>query len=78
VATGQELERAVLAALDRALEPLRRTPPASLGEIRPVGRAALPATVLGLLVHAAEHSSRYTGPFLTTLKIVRGLAPSVA
>src|SRR6266508_803299 len=43
--------------IDQALEQIRRTPPATLGEIRPVGRTALPATVLGLLVHAAEHSS---------------------
>ena len=74
-ATGQELERAVLTAIDRALEQLRRTPPGTLGDIRPVGRAGLPATVLGLLVHAAEHASRHTGQFLTTLKIVRGLGP---
>jgi hypothetical protein len=77
-ATGQELEHAVLAAIDRALEQLRRTPPGTLGDIRPVGRAGLPATVLGLLVHAAEHASRHTGQFLTTLKIVRGLRPMPA
>jgi uncharacterized damage-inducible protein DinB len=48
-------------------------------EIRPVGRAALPATVLGLIVHAAEHTSRHTGQFITTLKIARGLrAPPAA
>jgi len=77
-ATGQELERAVLGAIDRALEQLRRTPPGTLGDIRPVGRAGLPATVLGLLVHAAEHASRHTGQFLTTLKIMRGLRPMPA
>jgi hypothetical protein len=77
-ATGQELERVVLAAIDRALEQLRRTPPSTLGDIRPVGRAGLPATVLGLLIHTAEHASRHTGQFLTTLRIVRGLAPMPA
>ncbi len=66
------------AAIDRALEQLERTPAASFGEIRPVGRAGLPATVLGLIVHAAEHSSRHTGQLITTLKIARGLRPTPA
>ncbi len=70
---SEELQRIVLTAIDRALEQLRQTPPAILADIRPVGRAGLPATVLGLLLHAAEHASRHTGQFLTTLKIVRGL-----
>jgi uncharacterized damage-inducible protein DinB len=72
-AGAAELERIASAAIDRALEQLGRTPVETLGEIRPVGRAALPATVLGLLVHAAEHASRHTGQLITTLKIVRGL-----
>jgi hypothetical protein len=61
------------AGIDRAVAQLERTPPATYGEIRPVGRAALPATVLGLIVHAAEHTSRHAGQFITTLKIARGL-----
>ena len=68
-----ELGRIASTAIDRALDQIRQTPTSTLGEIRPVGRAGLPATVLGLLVHAAEHASRHTGQFLTTLKIVRGL-----
>jgi uncharacterized damage-inducible protein DinB len=71
-AAAAELVAAATAAIDRALEQLRRTPPATLAEARPVGRAALPATVLGLLVHAAEHASRHTGQLITTLKIARG------
>jgi uncharacterized damage-inducible protein DinB len=72
-AGADELKRVTDGAIDRALAQLRTTPIATLGEIRPVGRAGLPATVLGLLAHAAEHSSRHTGQFITTLKIVRGL-----
>jgi uncharacterized damage-inducible protein DinB len=72
-AGAAELERISIAAIDRALEQLRRTPVATLGDVRSVGRAGLPATVLGLLVHAAEHASRHTGQLITTLKIVRGL-----
>jgi hypothetical protein len=38
-----------------------------------VGRAQLPSTTLGLLVHAAEHATRHVGQIITTAKIIRGL-----
>ena len=60
--------------VDRVLEQFRRTPAESLTERRDVGRARLPATVHGLLFHAAEHASRHAGQIVTTAKIVRGLA----
>ena len=66
----------VLAQIVRALEQVRRTPADSLGDARKVGRAGLPSTVLGLLFHAAEHTTRHAGQLITTLKIVRGLAES--
>jgi len=59
-------------AIDRALEQLRSTPPETVFDDRPVGRARLPATVLGLLFHAAEHTTRHAGQLITTLKVVRG------
>ncbi len=62
----------MLQALDRAIDQLRATPVAALAESRTIGRAALPTTVLGLLFHAAEHTSRHVGQLTTTLKIVRG------
>ena len=40
-------------------------------EERRVGRAGLPATVLGLLFHAAEHSTRHVGQAITTALIQR-------
>jgi uncharacterized damage-inducible protein DinB len=64
----------VLSQIDRALEQLRHTAAESLSEQREVGRARLPSTVLGLLFHAAEHTSRHAGQLITTLKVVRGLA----
>ena len=64
----------VLAQIDRALEQVRRTPVDTLGDARNVGRAGLPSTVLGLLFHAAEHTTRHAGQLVTTLKVVRGLA----
>jgi uncharacterized damage-inducible protein DinB len=73
-----ELTAAATAAIGRALDQLRQTPAAALGESRPVGRAALPATVLGLLAHASEHTARHTGQLITTLKVVRGLRATPA
>jgi hypothetical protein len=57
--------------IDVAMEQLRVTPRESLLEDRKVGRAGLPATVLGLLVHAAEHTTRHVGQAITTALIQR-------
>jgi uncharacterized damage-inducible protein DinB len=59
-------------AIEAAVAQLRATDPATLFEPRPVGRAALPSTVLGLLFHAAEHSQRHAGQVVTTARLVRG------
>jgi hypothetical protein len=58
------------AAIDRAFEQLRSTQPESLFDERRVGRAGLPANVLGLLFHAAEHSTRHIGQAITTARIL--------
>jgi hypothetical protein len=71
-ANAPELIAEACGAIDRALEQLRKTAPGTLNEIRAVGRAQLPATVLGLIFHAAEHTTRHVGQLITTLKIVRG------
>jgi uncharacterized damage-inducible protein DinB len=70
-APASVLMPAALAQIDRALEQVRLTPVESLGTARDVGRAKLPSTVLGLLFHAAEHTSRHVGQLITTLKAVR-------
>ena len=64
------------AALDRALAQVKATPRDQLLDVRTVGRAALPSTVLGLLFHAAEHATRHVGQALTTAKILAGTAAS--
>ena len=71
-AGSHELIELACAAIDRALDQLRNTPSSSLLDARAVGRARLPATVLGLLFHGAEHTTRHVGQLITTLKIVRG------
>jgi hypothetical protein len=62
--------------IDRALDQLRGTSMDRLLDERKVGRAGLPATVLGLLFHAAEHCTRHIGQAITTAKILGG-APAI-
>jgi uncharacterized damage-inducible protein DinB len=66
---------ALLAAVDASLshseERLRTIDPATVYEPRWIGRKRLPTTVLGLLVHIAEHTQRHLGQAITTAKFVR-------
>lgn len=57
--------------VDAALGQLRATADASLTAPRGVGRAQLPSTTIGLLVHAAEHTTRHLGQLLVTARVVR-------
>ena len=66
------LVRQAHAAIDRALEHVRRTPLCTLDDAREVGRGRLPSTVLGLLFHAAEHAQRHSAQIITTTKILNG------
>lgn len=69
--SADELLRLVHAAMDAALAQLAATPESTLADARPIGRAMLPATVMGAIVHAAEHAARHAGQIVTTAKIVR-------
>ena len=60
----------VNAVIDRSLTQLRDVDPDRLLDARAVGRGRLPSTVLGLLVHAAEHSTRHMGQAITTARIL--------
>ena len=62
---------ALSARVDTALDQLRATDVATLGDFRPVGRAKLPSTVIGCLVHGAEHSLRHVGQLSVTTRIAR-------
>jgi hypothetical protein len=72
VATLADTVAVALEAIERALDQIRRTPLETLLEPRRVGRAALPSTTLGLLFHAAEHSTRHSGQAITTARILEG------
>ena len=57
--------------IDAALAQLRSTDTATLADFRAVGRAQLPSTVIGCLVHGAEHAMRHVGQLSVTARIVR-------
>ncbi|HRP55139.1 DinB family protein [Agriterribacter sp.] len=57
--------------VSKALAQLSATDEAALTSARGVGRAQLPSTVLGLLVHAAEHTQRHLGQLLVTVRILK-------
>lgn len=50
---------------------LRQVPESALTDARVVGRSALPSTVIGLLVHCAEHTMRHLGQLLVTSRVLR-------
>jgi hypothetical protein len=57
------------AAVERALNQLRTTDPATAFDERKVGRAGLPTTVIGALFHGAEHSTRHSAQFISTVRL---------
>lgn len=57
--------------VEELLAYLPTVPETALPEFRPVGRAGLPSTVIGLLVHAAEHTTRHVGQLLVTARVVQ-------
>lgn len=73
-ASAGELLEGLSAAVERALQALPTIPAGTVLDLRAVGRAQLPSSVLGLIFHAAEHAQRHTGQVITTAMILRGLA----
>ena len=54
-----------------ALLQLQNTNEDCLKDYRGIGRKQLPTTVIGLLVHAAEHTMRHVGQLSVTVKILK-------
>ena len=67
---AEDLLQAIDRVFDRGLEALRRTEIDELRTPREVGAAKLPATMFGLLFHAAEHAQRHSGQVVTTVKVL--------
>jgi len=63
----------VRAGLSEAQERVMMISPGSYEELRGVGRAKLPSTMGGLLIHCAEHTQRHVGQAITTAKVVIGM-----
>lgn len=70
-ATVRELVAAFNQQVEKSLQQLQQTAEATLTATRLVGRAAIPSTTIGLLVHAAEHTMRHTGQLLVTAHILQ-------
>ena len=70
---GGEPLREFTQAVERATERLLAFSPQQFAEPRDVGRAMLPTTVAGLLIHIAEHTQRHVGQAITTAKLVVAL-----
>jgi hypothetical protein len=73
--SGSEDIAALLALVDgtlsRSEDRLRQLDPNSIYAARTVGRRALPTTVIGLLVHLAEHTQRHLGQAITLSRLAR-------
>lgn len=70
-ATLTELLAGVDASLRATEARLLTIDPATIHEPRYIGRKRLPTTVLGLLVHIAEHTQRHLGQAITTAKLAK-------
>jgi uncharacterized damage-inducible protein DinB len=69
-ATRTDLFAEFAASLHSSAQRIRTFAPDQLNAPRGVGRAALPTTVGGLLVHCADHTQRHTGQLVTTTKLL--------
>jgi uncharacterized damage-inducible protein DinB len=58
-------------SLAQAEERIKSIDPAILPEPRAVGRQQLQTTVIGLLVHVAEHTQRHVGQAISAAKLAR-------
>lgn len=67
-----EVLDAITTRVRTSLDQLRATDVLTLGDFRPVGRSRLPSTVIGCLVHGAEHSMRHVGQLSVTVRVVKG------
>jgi len=72
-APRDELLAKVNEVLERTEKQIRSIEMATLEDARTVGRKQLPTTVMGLLVHIAEHTQRHVGQAISAAKLARAL-----
>jgi uncharacterized damage-inducible protein DinB len=68
--TAKALVLAFNRQIDQSISELALIDETILTAAREVGRARLPSTVIGLLTHSAEHTTRHVGQLLVTVKIL--------
>jgi len=57
--------------VDISLSELSKTNIDTLTDKREIGRQKIPTTLIGLYVHAAEHTMRHIGQLLVTVRIIK-------
>ncbi|MBC7898203.1 MAG: DinB family protein [Cytophagaceae bacterium] len=72
--SAADLLQRFTSGFEGAIAYLRTVDERSLAISREVGRKRLPSTTLGLIFHAAEHSSRHAGQIVTLSAIVRAMS----
>lgn len=70
-ATREELLAGIDRAFERAEAIARALDSTRLADPRGAGRKQLPTTVIGLLVHIAEHTQRHVGQAISAAKLAR-------
>ncbi len=68
--TAAEVLAEFRAGMRRTMGRVLAIAPETFAEPRGVGRQVLPTTVVGLLIHCAEHTQRHVGQMVTTVKVV--------
>jgi hypothetical protein len=71
--TVEELLNGFNQQVDSFLMMIAEIDETTLTDFRGVGRAQLPSTVLGLLVHIAEHTMRHLGQLLVTVRVLKAV-----
>ena len=69
--TSVQLVRTIDERIDQSIQQLKQLSYEDCLQPRGVGRAQIPSTVLGLLVHSAEHTMRHLGQLLVTVKVIK-------
>ena len=72
-ATLVELFAEIDSVFARVIEKVKMLDPTCLTDNREVGRKQLPTTVIGLLVHIAEHTQRHVGQAILTTKVLSAI-----
>jgi uncharacterized damage-inducible protein DinB len=73
-ASREELLNAMNTVFERAEAVVRALDVAKVEEPREIGRKKLPTTVIGLLIHIAEHTQRHVGQTISAAKLARSIS----